>query len=335
MRDSPATRTGGARVLDAGRNDIDAAVYAAAIASILDGQVAEMARDRNSACYRVELRTNGSLPQPAIVKIVVPGPQRTNPDTSFAGEAGILARLPAAGLAGAPILLARVALDEGTSCSPPNCRGPPASVRHPLDPGRLESILDGLQAMDESGLMHYDLKSANILVDDDRAAFIDFEFARFEDCRLAYAPEASLYCDDFNVSANPFFPSRSNVANFEFRTLHRYLVDLGTHRSPGEADELLCAWLIGRSRYHELRAEWLAELRSTSVERILMAAGVPSGDVDERLLSAVAYERLLAELYAQPRDEIRRVERSLLAFRCATFERSVEAALPGTRHSPG
>ena len=58
--------------------------FAAAIRSILDGRVAEFARDRNSICYRVRLSTREGAAPTAIVKVPRPGPQRTNADATFA-----------------------------------------------------------------------------------------------------------------------------------------------------------------------------------------------------------------------------------------------------------
>jgi len=82
------------------------------------------------------------------------------------------------------------------------------------------------------------VKAANILVERDRVAFIDFEFAQARDHRAAYAPSRIRECTDFNVLPNPHFPAMSNAANFEFRALHRYLGELAAFDSAVAADAL-------------------------------------------------------------------------------------------------
>jgi predicted Ser/Thr protein kinase len=335
MRDSGPGRAGlngqvahaAAEILDAGPKAIDPGFYAGAIRSIVQGSVPEVAQDRNSTCYRVHLPEHGPAPEAAIVKVARPGPQRTNPDVSFEGEARILARLPEAGIANAPGLLARVEAGGRYFLFTTELPGKhPDPWRHPLDGERLRTILDGLYAMDRRGLMHYDLKNANILIAGNRAAFVDFEFARFVDCFAAYAPATARFCEDFNVSGNPFFPARSNVSNFEFRALHRHLVELRATRSAAAADELLRAWLSGKSGYHRQRAGFLAELLATSLERVAGAGRIAADEARKRLIAAAEYESLLATLFADPHEPVASVEGSLIAFRCAIFERNADEA---------
>jgi hypothetical protein len=75
--------------------------------AIVAGELPEIARDRNAICYRAALIDRSGASRTVIVKAPRPGPQRTNADATFAGEASVLARLPAAAIAGAPELLAR------------------------------------------------------------------------------------------------------------------------------------------------------------------------------------------------------------------------------------
>ncbi len=327
LRDKPSRRGSAANcmVVDAGAWPVDCGELGAAIASILDGRVAELARDRNSVCYRVGLSGSNGAPRAAIVKVPRPGPQRTNDDATFGWEAAMLARLPDMGLQYAPALLARVAAAGSHFLFTTELPGKHPDARmHPLDCPQLRAVLDGLYAMDCRFLMHYDLKAANVLIDGERAGFIDFEFARFVDSSNAYAPAAATFCEDFNVSGNPFFPARSNVANFEFRTLHRYLADLATRRSTDAADVLLCEWLRGKSVYHQRMSGFLAELSGTSAERVAEASGIRKDDARRRLLAAAAHENLLATLFQDPHDPLMRIERLLMAFRCEVFERHTD-----------
>lgn len=310
------------RVVDAGIRPVDCGELGAAIASILDGRVAELARDRNSVCYRVGLAGSNAAPCAAIVKVPRPGPQRTNDDPTFAWEAAMLARLPGMGLQDAPALLARVAAAGRHFLFTTELPGKHPDARmHPLDGRQLRAVLDGLYAMDCRFLMHYDLKAANVLIDGERAGFIDFEFARLVDSCSAYASATATFCEDFNVSGNPFFPTRSNVANFEFRTLHRYLGDVATTRSTDAADALLGEWLRGKSDYHLRMSRFLADLSGTSAQRVAVASGISKDDARRRLLAAAAHEHLLATLFRDPHDSVMRVERLLMAFRCEVFER--------------
>lgn len=56
-------------ILDAGPLQVDRCEFAAVIRSILDGQVAELARDRNAICYRVCLFGRKGTSSTAIVKV--------------------------------------------------------------------------------------------------------------------------------------------------------------------------------------------------------------------------------------------------------------------------
>ena len=314
-------------ILDAGLLHVARCEFASAIWSILGGQVAEFARDRNAICYRVCLSGRNGETGTAIVKVPRPGPQRTNDDATFAWEAEMLATLPAMGITDAPALLGRIAAAGSHFLFMTELTGKHPDPRmHPLDARQLRVILDRLYVMDRQGFMHYDLKAANILVDGDRVGFIDFEFARFVDCCNTYAPAIVVFCEDFNVSGNPFFPARSNVANFEFRAFHRYLLELGAVQSAAASNTLLRDWLRGKSAYHWRMAAFLAELAETSVERIAIAGGITTDKARETLLAAATHESLLAMLFKHPPDVVVRVERSLMAFRCAVFERHAAEA---------
>ena len=127
------------------------------------------------------------------------------------------------------------------------------------------------------------------------------------------------------MSINPFFPAHSNVANFEFRALDRYLRDAAAE--PATADALLNDWLRGKSGYHRQMAAFLARLRDTSAELMAITSGIPAAEARARLGAAAEFEALLANLLAQPGVAVSRVERQLMAYRCAVFERhAVEAA---------
>lgn len=311
---------GGYEVLDAGREAFEEGAYALALRQLLRGEAVEIGRDHNAIAYRVGLRVSEGWTRAAVVKVPRAGPQRTNPDMSFAWEAAILRSLPDAGIAAGPALLGRVAA-RGTHFlfmeEVPGRHPHPAD--QPLDAQRLRAILAQLYAMDAHGLMHYDLKAGNILVDGNTARFVDFEFARYRDPLETYAPGSDAFCADFNVSANPFFPGRSNVANFEFRALHFYLRDAAA--AGADADALLRDWLRGKSACHARVAVFLDGLSGRAAADMARAGGIARSEVQARLRAAAAHEGLLAALFAAPRAAVLPVERLLMAYRCAVFER--------------
>ena len=129
------------------------------------------------------------------------------------------------------------------------------------------------------------------------------------------------WCEDFNVSGNPHFPARSNVANFEFRALDRYLAELAAAHSPAEADALWREYLRARARYHERMAGYLGALAVESGARIAAAGGLSAAETARRLDAATGHERMLAALLAAPAAALARVERGVMAFRRHVFER--------------
>lgn len=309
----------GFAVLDRGPVIVDATALAAAMRCILDGEAPEVARDRNAICRRVRLPLRDGGEMASIVKEPRPGPQRTNRDTTFAGEALVLARLPGLGISQAPRLIARVAAAGSHFLFAEELPGAhPDPQRHPLDAGRLEAIADGLFALDSRDLMHYDLKPANLLVKPDAARFLDFEFARFHDHRATFAPETASFCADFNAGCNPFVPARSNVANFEFRTLDRHLQEIAmTDRRA--ADALLREWLRVRAGYHRRTAALFTE-RASAAEAVAIGSGCTVAKARAGLLAGADYEVLVAGLLECGLEPVMTVERALMAYRCAVFE---------------
>lgn len=289
------------RIVDRGIARVNRDAIVEVVRAIVAGELPEIARDRNAICYRAALVERSGASRIVIVKAPRPGPQRTNADATFAGEASVLARLPAAAISGVPELLARVVCSGSHFLFTSEVPGKhPHPAKHPFDEPQLHAILDALYVMDRQGFMHYDLKAANILTDGARAAFIDFEFACFGIPWNGDTPAEPAHCEDFNVANNPFVRARSNVANFEFRCLHRYLLQLGATAADA-ARSLLRLWLRGKRDYHARMAECL------------------SGP-------AAAHERLLAALFRDPGEAVVHIEWMLMAFRCAIFERDDTAA---------
>lgn len=284
------------RMLDRGAGAVRLQALAGIVREIVAGTLNEVARDRNAICHRALLAARRGIPRPVIVKSPRLGPQRTNPDATFAGEAEILAQLPLLGIDGAPELIARVAVNDTHFLFMSELPGKhPDPRKHPLDAPQLRAIVDALQTMDRLGFMHYDLKAGNVLTDGARVAFIDFEFARVGAPWDAEAPGEASFGDDFNVANNPFVRARSNVVNFEFRCLHRYLVELET-AAPNAAEPLFREWLAAKASYHARMACCLSGRAAT-------------------------HERRLVSLLDDAPAAVIRVERMLIAYRTAVFER--------------
>jgi len=289
------------RVLDPGTKVASRQALDDVLRALAAGNLQEVGRDRNAVCHRAWLAARGGILRPVIVKSPRLGRQRTNPDATFAGEARVLGQLPLLGIDGAPDLIARVAIGDAHFLFMSELPGShPHPRKHPLDAIKLQAIADALQAMDRLGFMHYDLKAANVLTHADRAFFIDFEFANAGTPWDANAPSEPSFCEDFNVANNPFVRARSNIANFEFRCLQRYLVEL-QNVDPDAVLPLFRAWLTAKASYHARMARCLSD-------------------------RAAAHERRLARLFAGPSADVMRIERMLMAFRTAVFERDRRTA---------
>jgi hypothetical protein len=311
LRDSvavedPAVGRPACRVLDRGKGAPSASALADAVHEIIAGKLPEVARDRNAICHRALLAGRRGVSRAVIVKSPRWGPQRTNPDATFEGEAKLLAQLPALGIENGPRLVARVAAAGSHFLFMSEVPGKhPDPRKHPLGAPQLCAIAEALQTMDRLGFMHYDLKAANVLTDGSRVAFIDFEFAHTGAPWDADTPADASFCDDFNVANNPFVRARSNIANFEFRCLHRYLVEL-ENGTAGEAEPLFRAWLAVKASYHARMAACLSSRAAT-------------------------HERRLARLLADPPARVIGIERMLIAYRTAVFERDGRAAARARR----
>jgi hypothetical protein len=315
-------------ILDAGGRVIAAAQVARAIRAIAANEAVAFESGRNSTCFAVRLDVGEGETERVAVKVPRLGPQRTNDDATFAVESAVLAGLPEAGIANAPKLLARVAAKAGHFLFITWLPGAhPDPTDRPLEARHLETILASLTAMDRRGLQHYDLKATNILVDGGTVGFVDFEFARFEGCLNAFDPRRTAFCEDYNVSGNPHFPARTNVANFEFRTLYRYCADLAAGQSPAVSEAYFCQYLQLRAEHHARMAEFFAELERTSSDAMAACGGFDASEARRRLGNATAHEQMVARLLLRPDARVVQIEWSLLALRHDMFEHPGEDVL--------
>jgi predicted Ser/Thr protein kinase len=327
LRPAPRTTIPALALLDTGEWSVTPADCEQVLRSIQDGHAPVLATDRNSVCHLARWPADAGFERNVVVKVPRLGPQRTNPDTTFAAEAAILARLSMRDIPDASRLVARVAAGDRHYLVVTHVDGVhPDPLVHPLTRRHLGSVVDSLGRMDELGLMHYDLKPANLLLAGERVAYLDFEFARFALHVDAFDPSHAAYVEDFNVSANPHFPSRTNVANFEFRTLHRYATALAEATSWSDARGFFRDWLACRKRWHARRARFYQELAAASAPELGVRGRLGEAEVHRRLADAAAFERSLSRMLADPEPWVVELEWSLVAFRCHVFERRVREA---------
>jgi hypothetical protein len=70
----------------------------------------------------------------------------------------------------------------------------------------------------------------------------------------------------------------------------------------------------------------LAERADHDAAAYACAGGIGPAQARQRLHAAALHERLLERLFARPHADVLRVERALMAYRCAVFEHRGEAA---------
>jgi len=123
-----------------------------------------------------------------------------------------------------------------------------------------------------------------------------------------------------------FLPARSNVANFEFRAFHRYLLELCTVQSAAAANALLRDWLRGKSAYHRRMADFLRNSPKRQSSELPSLAGL-----QQTRLAKCCSRQQRTRVYSRSCLSTRPMlwfglKRSLMAFRCAVFERHATEA---------
>jgi hypothetical protein len=315
-------------VLEAGRETPAAADLARLVAACRNGEAAFVGADRNAVCHRGSLCDAHGVPREVVIKMARAWPARTNPDPTFGAEARNLLALEARAIAAVPRLVARVhtgGIHVLVASWTPGDH--PDVDRNPLTSHQMRRLLDWCLAAEREGFLHYDLKPRNVLTDEDSVAVIDVEFGRFEAGDAFAADDAWL--DDYNVATNPHLPRRSNVANFEFRTLDRLCGALERAGRDAAASRLVDAWLRAKAAYHHrLNAHLIWHRRRSSRPEGWPDREPPSALADCREgARAARHERLLADLYAVPGGRIVAIERALMRSRARVFEPAGEEGL--------
>ncbi len=99
--------------------------------------------------------------------------------------------------------------------------------------------------------MHYDLSSSNIVISQNNAGIIDFEYLQFENLNQDILSNNIHYpIVDCNFSDIVGIPS--NLRNFEYRAFLSYLMKLDSD----EALHLFSDYLLIKSNYHSAKESW-------------------------------------------------------------------------------
>ena len=233
------------------------------------------------------------------------GPQRTNDDVTFSGETAILAQVARRRHSSMPTGCWHASRPAGSISCDHECarRAPADPLLHAARTGvGWERFSTACSRWDRQGLLHYDLKPGKYPLRPGRATdLIDFEFARFEPCLDAYAPDDSgLLRGLQRFAQSPLLLLASNVANFEFRTLCRYVAGLASkRRSATDADDILPRLSAGEVAISH--AEWRATsgaLAPNSVEQMSARAGIAREEVRSRARQGRRLRRTARRAYA-------------------------------------
>jgi hypothetical protein len=302
-------------LLDCGSPALDAHDVREALSALAANALPLLGADRNAYCHLWQVAA-ASGPRSIVIKQPRPGGRRTNPDLTFSGELRALQIAAQAAVPNVPRHVGRVRRDETHFLFlgfQPGAH--PCPTAAPFTPAQLCALVDQLWMLDRIGLMHYDLKSGNLLLYGSETSILDFEFARMEERELAYSTGTRRHFDDFNTLANPHFPMRSNVANFEFRTLHRYISELARAEATAAMD-LLRTYLGERATFHLSLAEYLSTLRAGDFN----VAPPSLTMVKDQLMRAVRHEQAMATLMRAPHTQVCDAEFQLMGLRRVVFE---------------
>lgn len=181
-------------------------------------------------------------------------------------------------------------------------KGVPLSKRTVISQKLMDSITDELFKYDTNGLMFYDLNDNNILVDREKAGFIDFEFMEYKNPKLN---NTASYNDPHHVGRNFFHPQKSNINAFENRSLGKFIIR--TEKTQGflESEKLVEIYLKSLAKYHRKTAIFLKRNKNTQPDNISY--------------TAIKYEEILSKLYEKPSKEIIKLEKDFIKLRYTTL----------------
>jgi tRNA A-37 threonylcarbamoyl transferase component Bud32 len=276
----------------------------------------------NSICYKTTMKGQDGIERDVILKEARLNSSRTNPDTTFRQEADLLLRLTGITIQDVPAVIGRFQYGNRhflVVSFVPGCH--PHVIHNPFLSGHLTDLSRKLFLLDSGGFIHYDLQIPNILLDRNRVGLIDFEFGEQIDPTEAYLEEKKVFYEDYNVSVNPYFPMRSSLSNFEFRSLFDYLQKLCLTVSKSAATSFLHTFLENKSLYHRMFCDHLNIFKKKRITDISRNSKRTLWEVARLMNKAIAYEGVLSDLYADATREIASCEYMLMKYRYCLFNR--------------
>ena len=174
-------------------------------------------------------------------------------------------------------------------------QGKPLSKQKNVSPELLDDITEELFKYDVNGLMFYDFNPNNILVHNNKAGFIDFEFMEYKNIKQK---NFDAFNDFHHLDRNLYHPVKSNINSFENRCL-----GLVFKMPEAEKNSIIKNYLKSLSGYYNKRADFYSSLKSSD--------GISN--------KAVKYEKVLAELFKNPVDEIVNIEKNFIDLRFTTL----------------
>jgi len=306
-------------LLDAGEETMTQNQLAQVVHALSREQYTFLGRGANSVCYKIILPGKHTEDGEIIIKKAVLNKGRTNADVTFAEEARQLTILSRIGIPNMPSLIGRFKYRINyylLSRFVPGVH--PDPLRNPFRPIHLDRLFKILFLMDRSGFVHYDLQASNILLTEEDVGFIDFEFAGQINLLATYHPKQQELYNDYNTSNNPYFPMRSTLCNFEFRTLYGYLRNAPTRR---DAFDFFRLYLTTKAFYHKYLFDHLSVIKDILAGEIGQVSCLSTHEVITRLHNAIEYERTLAGVLAKHDHRVLTVEYIIMKYRYLLFNR--------------
>jgi predicted Ser/Thr protein kinase len=289
--------------------------------SLAQNRIPLIHRGLNSLCYKVLWACGHADFNHAVLKTARLHALRTNLDTTYANEARMLGLLSGLYIGGMPRLGARFRQHNRHYLLTSFVAGDhPHVLANPFKKTHLGTLLDTLFKLDINGILHYDLQSSNLLLTSTGVRLIDFEFTRKHNLLEAYHKKNQAFHRDYNTATNPYFPMRSNVCNFEFRTLHDYcLKSVHTHQR-FNGMEFQRSFLRAKAGYHHKLKNHLTTLHTYAADEISRVSAKPVENVVAALRRAVHFEGILERLFENPDNDILESEEMLRHYRYLCFQ---------------
>ncbi len=304
------------------------------VLNISNNKLEILGKGKNSLCYKTKISDKtGELIDIAVkTRIINP---KTNPDMTFENEALALKKINPINIGNSQKMFFRFEKDGKYYLVTNIVRGiHPHCMENPFTPIHLDIILNHCFELDKNYFLHSDLKARNLLTGENHVGLIDFEFTNHIEKNAilkVLSRQNKEFCCDYNVCSNPYFLIRSNLSNFEFRTLYKYINDINKAFSEEKADEFFVCYLKKKSKYHEKWANFIEETGVNNISEMADYGHISIAKAEEIIYKAVNHERIAAKILANPDKEIIGTEFAKIYLRYAVFENNYNNRIPDIR----